>query len=72
MNQLKLRSIIVLNGDTNGSLAKHLQIAEQTFSSKINEKNGSEFTQGEITKIKEKYNLCAEEIDGIFFNQKVS
>lgn len=72
MNKLMLESVMKLHGDTGGSLAKYLGIARPTFSAKINETNGAEFTQGEIKKIKEKYALNAEDVDMIFFTQKVS
>lgn len=68
MNKLMLESIMKLHGDTGTSLASYLGIARSTFSAKINETNGSEFTQGEISKIKEKYSLSAEDIESIFFN----
>lgn len=60
------------HGDTGTMLSQYLGIARGTFSSKINETNGAEFTQGEIKRIKEKYHLGAEEVDSIFFNQNVS
>ncbi len=66
MNSKLLRSIMLLNGDTNASLAKFLGITEQSISNKINE-NGTEFKQGEIAKIKLKYNLDSDAIDQIFF-----
>lgn len=66
MNSAKLRSIMVLNGDTNKSLAEFLGITEQSVCNKINE-NGTEFKQGEIAKIKERYKLSAEEVEAIFF-----
>ena len=72
MNKKKLRSIIYLYGDTCTILAKYIGISYQRFSCKINEKDGAEFTQKEIAKIKEKYSLTPEEIDEIFFNQKMS
>ena len=72
MNPNKLRSKMVLFGDTNTTLGKALGIAYQTFSAKINTTNGAEFTQGEIQIMKDRYNLTAEEIDEIFFNQEVS
>ncbi len=72
MNKLKLESIMKLHGDTGTSLAKYLQIARPTFSAKINETNGAEFTQGEIAKIREKYSLNPNEIVCIFFNSNVS
>ncbi len=67
MNKLKLESIMKLNGDTGTKLAIFLGIARSTFSAKINESNGAEFTQSEICKIKEKYNLNAQEVSAIFF-----
>ena len=67
MNKLRLRSIMALNGDTNRDLAEALGITEQSLSCKMNE-NGTEFKQGEITKIKDRYNLSPEEVDGIFFS----
>ena len=72
MNKNLLESVMKLHGDTGASLAQYLGIARCTFSAKLNEKNGSEFTQGEITKIKSKYFLTPEEVDAIFFKKKVS
>ena len=66
MNKAKLRSIMVLYGDTNKDLADYLGITEQSVSSKINE-NGTEFKQGEIALIVKRYNLSAEQIAEIFF-----
>lgn len=72
MNKSKLESVMKLHRDNGQTLADFLGIARQTFSSKINETRGAEFTQGEIMLIKEKYNLSASEIDDIFFDSKVS
>ncbi len=72
MNKLKLESIMKLNGDTGTSLAEYLGIARSTFSAKINETNGAEFTQSEISMIKERYSLSAEDVVAIFFMAKVS
>lgn len=66
MNKNLLRSIMVLNGDTNATLAEYLGITEQSVSNKINE-NGSEFKQGEISKIKVRYNLDSATVDRVFF-----
>ncbi|MFR1777166.1 MAG: XRE family transcriptional regulator [Clostridia bacterium] len=71
MDKNKLKSKMILNGDTGSDLAEYLSISRTTLSSKMNN-NGSEFTQGEILKIKEKYKLTGKEIDEIFFNDKVS
>lgn len=67
MNKAKLRSLMTLHGDINKDLAEYLEISEQSFSCKINE-NGTEFKQGEISKIKDRYNLSPEEVDAIFFD----
>lgn len=66
LNKNKLESQMKLFGDTAGDLAKFIGITRTTFSYKINEKN-TEFTQSEIAKIKEKYNLSARQVDDIFF-----
>lgn len=67
MNSTLFRSIMVLNNDTNKSLAEFLGISEQTVCNKINE-NGTEFKLNEIKRIVKKYNLTAEQIKAIFFN----
>lgn len=66
MNSNLLKSVMVMHGDTNASLAKYLCITEQSVCNKINEK-GTEFKQGEITRIKERYNLSSDMVDQIFF-----
>lgn len=71
MNSKMLRSVMVLHGDTNSDLASCLGITEQSVSNKINEA-GTEFKQGEIAKIKARYNLTPEQVDEIFFSLKVS
>lgn len=71
MDKRKLESIMKLYGDTGNDLAECLGIARSTFSLKINE-NGAEFTQSEITKIKNRYNLSADDVSHIFFEPKVS
>ncbi|WP_202620385.1 hypothetical protein [Emergencia sp. 1XD21-10] len=66
MNKNRLLSVMKLHGDTMGDVAKYLGIARSTLSSKVNE-HGSEFSKSEIVKIKERYNLSADEVDLIFF-----
>ena len=68
MRKEVLRSIMVLYGDTNKDLADYLGISEQSVSNKINE-NGTEFKQGEIARIKSRYNLTSEQVDTIFFTE---
>ena len=77
LNKNILESVMKRHGDTGGELAAYLGMARSTFSMKINETetspgNNAEFTQGEIMKIKQRYNLTAEELDEIFFATKVS
>lgn len=67
MNKALLRYYMALKGETNKDLASLLDITEQSVSSKINE-NGSEFKQGEIVKIRDHYELTAEQVAAIFFN----
>lgn len=66
MNKELLRSVMVLFGDTIGSLAEYLGISEQSCCNKINE-NGTEFRKREIFKIKVRYSLDADMVDRIFF-----
>lgn len=66
MNTERLRSVMILHGDTYKDLAEYLGISETSLGNKINEK-GTQFKQGEIAKIKDKYNLSPEEVDAIFF-----
>ena len=66
MNKRLLKSKMVMHGDTQETLAEYLGITPFTLSKKINEKHKAGFTQPEIVKIKEKYNLSAEDIDAIF------
>lgn len=59
---------MVLHNDTNITLAEYLGISDSTLSLKMNETNGAEFTQGEIKKIIQRYNLTSEQTLQIFFN----
>ena len=66
MQKELLRSIMVLHGDTNKDLADCLGISEPSVSNKINE-NGTEFKQGEIRMIRDRYHLTSDQVDRIFF-----
>lgn len=72
MNKMLLESLMKLHGDTGMDLANYLGIARSTFSAKINETNGAEFTQGEIALMKARYNMSADQVDSVFFASKVS
>lgn len=63
MNRL-LRAEMVLNGDNLNTLSDYLGIAHQTLSRKISGK--ADFTQSEMNKIKERYNLSDERFGQIF------
>lgn len=67
MNTNALKSVMTLHGDTYKDLADFLGISETSIGNKINEK-GTEFKQREIAKIKDRYNLSAEQVEAIFFN----
>ncbi|CCY48455.1 conserved domain protein [Peptostreptococcus anaerobius CAG:621] len=72
MNSKSLKSVMVLHGDTQKALAEKLGITEQCLSAKINSKNGAEFNQGEIYRIKKIYSLSSHQIEDIFFDDIVS
>jgi len=63
----RIKSLMVLNGDTLMDLSKVVGCTSETLSKKINEYKGSEFTQSEIKAIKTRYSLKPEEVDAIFF-----
>ena len=72
MNKNLLISKMKLFGDTQTDLALALGLSVARTNAKINGTDGAEFTQREITIIKIRYHLTAEEVDQIFFVQKVS
>lgn len=67
MNKNELVSKMKKFGDNQADLAKHIGISLQRFNAKLNETDGAEFTQSEIQKVIEKYNLTSEEVHTIFF-----
>lgn len=72
MDANKLWAEIKRHGDTQGTLAQSMGITRATLSNKMSEKNTASFTQPEISFIKERYGLTPEEVNDIFFNEKVS
>lgn len=72
LNKNLFVSKMKLYGDTQEGLAAYLGLSTQRVNAKINGTGGAEFTQGEIGKIKEIYNLTDEEVVAIFFNSDVS
>ena len=63
-NELKIE--MLRHNDTGEDLAKALGITRQTLSRKMNE-NNADFTQGEISVIRARYDLTGERIEQIFF-----
>lgn len=72
MNKAKLKSVMALRGFTQTMLAEEVGLSEQRLSAKINSKNGAEFNQGEILKIKKILDLSSDDIINIFFDDLVS
>lgn len=67
MNKNLFKSKMALFGDTNQTVAEALNISPQRNSAKLNGTNGAEYTQGEISILKQRWHLTAEEVDLIFF-----
>lgn len=70
MNKEMLMSVMCLNGDTQYKLAEALGISRTTLSAKINGR--ASFTQPEMSAMKRRYHLTADEIEHIFFEDNVS
>lgn len=71
MNAKLMKSEIVKHGDTQTDLAKYLGISVSNLNEKIHGKSTS-FRQNEISAIKERYNLSADDVDCIFFASQLS
>ena len=73
MNKALFKSIMALHNDTVNDLAIFLCLTPQSVYYKMNETKmpsgkNAEFGQGEIRRIKERYNLDAEQVEKIFFS----
>ena len=68
VNKNLLKSKMVLNNDSNKTLASKLNITEGSMSNKINSKN--KFTPEEMNFIREDYNLTDVEFIDMFFKNK--
>ena len=60
----RLKELMDKNNDSMDDLAVYLDITYQTLSKKLN--GHSDFTQTEIKKIKQRYNLTADEVCRVF------
>lgn len=65
MNKTKFKIMLLEHHETQERLAKALGVTGTTLSYKVT--GQSEFTQSEIRKIKERYNLTPDQVDKIFF-----
>lgn len=72
MNENELLIEIQKHNETIGQLANYLGMETQTLERKMSDDTDSDFTMGEIKKIKEHYNLTSERVDEIFFNLELS
>ena len=72
MNKNLFKSVVIANGDSFSTLADYLGITVSTLSKKVNEKCKAGFNQPEIIMIKNRYSLTANDVDTIFFGNKVS
>ncbi|MEG2521288.1 MAG: hypothetical protein RSA49_00230 [Anaerovoracaceae bacterium] len=68
MNKQMLQSLIVLRDFKQENLAKALGISLSRLNAKMNE-NNAEFTQSEITAIRDRYKLTDKQVGSIFFGQ---
>lgn len=66
MNKNHFKSIMVLNGDTQKTVADALNVSEQTVGDKVN--GISDFKQSEIKVLINRWNLTPSQVDEIFFN----
>ena len=72
MNKNMFVSKMKLFGDTQEILAKALNVSLTRLNAKINETDGAEFWQHEIAFFRDRWHLTPDEVDQIFFAQKVS
>lgn len=66
MNKNYFKSIMVLNGDTQKTIADALGISAQTVGDKVN--NISDFKQSEIKVLIDRWKLTPEKVNEIFFD----
>lgn len=67
----RFRALLALHSETIKDIAELIGLSPSSVYRKIDGTDG-EFTQSEISKIKNHYNLSPEDVDNIFFAQKVS
>ena len=68
-NKKAIRVLLAEHGDTYEDLASVIGCTVSTVSDKVNGNTKNGFTQPEMLKIKEHYNLTAKDMDRIFFGK---
>ena len=71
MNKNMFVSKMKLFGDTQEIIADALNLSLSRLNAKINETDGAEFWQHEIKFFRNRWHLTPEEVDAIFFAEKV-
>ena len=72
MNSKELKIEMLRHGETGEHLSVILGISRQTLSNKMSEKQNAEFTQSEIARIKDHYQLSNDRVEEIFFADDMS
>jgi len=70
VNKPLMKSILARNNDTQNSLAELLGLPQSAVSNRMNGK--VDFKLSEITRIRNRYKLTAEETVDVFFTEAVS
>ena len=66
MNKNHFKSVMVLHGDTQKTVADALGVSDQTIGDKVN--GISDFKQSEIKILIDRWNLSPAQVDEIFFS----
>ncbi len=72
MNANIIRARMAECGLTQGDTAKAIGISLSRFNAKLNNKNGAEFSLPDAIALKKVLKLTTEQIEQIFFDEKVS
>lgn len=69
MNTALFKAYLAQHRETQASFAEKLGLSASRLNAKINHTNGAEFLQSEITVIQQLWQLTAQEVYLLFFNQ---
>lgn len=68
MNEVLLKSIMVLHKDTQEALADALGLSLSRLNAKIKERDGASFTQPEMAQIIQRYSMNQDQAMAVFFS----